>query len=220
MNKKLIVIAAAAFALLAFGLGSYFYNAQQTEEISRLASASDSPFNRDNPPSLGPPDAKVEIMEFFDPACEACRMFHPYVKSIMNANEGKVRLTLRYATFHDGSDYVARVLEAARLQGRDTYWKSLEAVLAAQPIWADHNRPQPQLVWKFLGGTGLDIEKAKQDMDDPRIAALLKQDAADLASLKVRQTPTFFVNGKPLESFGPEGLSAEVMSEVRSAYPK
>lgn len=220
MNKKLVVIAAAAFALLAFGLGTYLYNAQQAEEVGRLASTGNSPFDRPNPPSLGPKEAKVEITEFFDPACEACRMFYPYVKSIMNANAGRVRLTLRYATFHQGSDYVAKVLEAARMQGQEVYWKSVEALLRAQPIWADHARPQPQLVWKFLGGTGLDLERARRDMDDPRIAERLKQDAADLATLNVRQTPTFFVNRKPLESFGPEGLSAQVRRELGTAYGK
>lgn len=218
MKKQFIVIAAAVFAMLAFGLGTYFYNVQQTDEITRLAGAGNSPFDRPNPPSLGPKEAKVEIMEFFDPACESCRMFYPYVKNIMNANEGKVRLTLRYATFHQGSDYVAKVLEAARMQGQDVYWKSVEALLRAQPIWADHARPQPQTVWNFLGETGLDIERAKRDMDDPRIAELLRHDAADLATLNVRQTPTFFVNRKPLESFGPEGLSAQVQSEISAAY--
>lgn len=218
MNKKLVVIAAAAFALLAFGLATYLYNAQQAEEVSRLAGTGNSPFDRPNLPSLGPKEAKVEIMEFFDPACEACRMFYPYVKNVMNANAGRIRLTLRYATFHQGSDYVAKVLEAARMQGQEVYWKSVEAVLAAQPIWADHARPQPQLVWKFLGGTGLDLERARRDMDDPRIAELLKQDAADIVSLNVRQTPTFFVNGQPLEKFGPEGLSAQVRREIATAY--
>jgi len=218
MRKQYIVIAAAVFAMLAFGLGTYFYNVQQTDEITRLAGAGNSPFDRPNPPSLGPKEAKVEIMEFFDPACESCRMFYPYVKNIMNANEGKVRLTLRYATFHQGSDYVAKVLEAARMQGQEVYWKSVEALLRAQPIWADHARPQPQTVWSFLGETGLDIERAKRDMDDPRIAELLRQDAADLATLSVRQTPTFFVNRKPLESFGPEGLSAQVQREISAAY--
>ena len=57
----------------------------------------------------------MEIVEFFDPARGSCRAFYPHVKSILNANAQSVRLTLRYATFHNGSEYVVRVLEAARL---------------------------------------------------------------------------------------------------------
>jgi protein-disulfide isomerase len=218
MKKPTIVIASALVVALVFGGGAYYYKAQQAQEISKLAGAEESVFVRAASPSLGAESAKVQVVEFFDPACESCRMMFPYVKSLMRANDGKLRLTLRYATFHEGSDYVVKVLEAARMQGQDIYWKSLEAVLANQPTWAEHGRPNPQLVWDYLGGTGLDIEKAKQDMNDARIAELLKQDAKDLATLKVNKTPSFFVNGKSLKEFGPNGLRAQVENEIRTAY--
>ena len=218
MKKPTIVIAFALVVALVFGGGAYYYKAQQAQEISKLAGAEESVFVRAASPSLGAESAKVQVVEFFDPACESCRMMFPYVKSLMRANDGKLRLTLRYATFHEGSDYVVKVLEAARMQGQDIYWKSLEAVLANQPTWAEHGRPNPQLVWDYLGGTGLDIEKAKQDMNDARIAELLKQDAKDLATLKVNKTPSFFVNGKSLKEFGPNGLRAQVENEIRTAY--
>lgn len=218
MKKPTIVIASALTVALAFGGGAYYYKAQQAQEISTLAGAEESVFIRAASPSLGTESAKVQLVEFFDPACESCRMMYPYVKSLMRANDGKLRLTLRYATFHEGSDYVVKVLEAARMQGPDTYWKSLEAILVNQPIWAEHGRPNPQLVWDYLAGTGLDIQKAKQDMNDARIAELLKQDAKDLATLKVNKTPSFFINGKPLKEFGPNGLRAQVENEISIAY--
>lgn len=218
MKKSTLVIVSALVVASAFGGGAYYYKAQQAQEISKLAGAAESVFVRAASPSLGTESAKVQLVEFFDPACEACRMMYPYVKSLMRANDGKLRLTLRYATFHEGSDYVVKVLEAARMQGQDMYWKSLEAVLANQATWAEHGRPNPQLVWDYLGGTGLDIPKAKQDLNDPRIEALLKQDAKDLAALKVSKTPSFFINGKPLSEFGPNQLRAQVENEIRTAY--
>ena len=218
MKKPTIVIASALAIALVFGGGAYYYKAQQAQEISKLAGAEESVFVRAASPSLGAESAKVQVVEFFDPACESCRMMFPYVKSLMRANDGKLRLTLRYATFHEGSDYVVKVLEAARMQGQDIYWKSLEAILSNQPTWAEHGRPNPQLVWDYLGGTGLDIQKAKQDMNDARIAELLKQDAKDLATLKVNKTPSFFINGKPLKEFGPNGLRAQVESEIKVEY--
>ena len=218
MNRQVIVVAAAIVAVLAFGLGSYFYSDQQTKELGRLLADGNSPLNRPGAPTLGPQEAKVEVVEFFDPACESCRAFYPHVKGLLNANAQRVRLTLRYAAFHNGSEYVVRVLEAARLQSPEVYWNVFEAVLVAQPTWADHARPQAQLVWNYLGQTGLDIEKARRDMNDPRITERLKQDAADLRALKVARTPTFFVNGKPLQTFGPDGLRTQVRDEIASAY--
>ena len=103
------------------------------------------------------------------------------------------------------------------MQGQDLYWKSLEAILANQPTWAEHGRPNPQLVWDYLGGTGLDIQKAKQDINDPRIAELLKQDAKDLATLKVNKTPTFFINGSTKGTGPMNGLRAQVLDEIHVA---
>ena len=218
MKKSTLVVVSALVIASAFGGGAYYYKAQQAQEISALAGAEESVFVRAASPSLGAESAIVQVVEFFDPACESCRMMYPYVKSLMRANDGKLRLTLRYATFHEGSDYVVKVLEAARMQGQDIYWKSLEAILANQATWAEHGRPNPQLVLDYLGGIGLDIQKAKQDMNDARIAELLKQDAKDLATLKVSKTPSFFINGKPLKEFGPNGLRAQVENEIGSLY--
>lgn len=219
MNKKLMVIVTAVMALVMFVLGAYFYNAKQVEEANQLAQAeSKAFFDRPNSPSTGSDNAKVQITEFFDPACEACRQIYPYVKSLLNANTDKVKLTLRYAAFHPGSDYVVQILEAIRMQGKDLYWKSLDAVLKAQPEWASHDAPNPKLVWNALNGLGIDLERVRKDMNDPRIIELIKQDAADITALKISQTPSFFVNGKPLVQFGKHELKALVQGEVEAAY--
>ena len=63
-------------------------------------------------------------MEFFDPSCEACRAFYPIVKSLVNSSFGQVRLVVRYAPLHQGSDTAVKILEAAREQGK--YWQALE----------------------------------------------------------------------------------------------
>ena len=219
MKKSTLVLASAVVLASVFGAGAYYYKAQQAEEIGNLAANAGSVFVRAASPSLGAESAKVQLVEFFDPACEACRMMYPFVKSLLRAHDGKLRLTLRYAPFHEGSDYVVKVLEATRLQGQEVYWKSLEAILASQPAWANHGRPNPQMVWDFLEGTGLDIPKAKQDLNNPGIAALMKQDAKDLATLKINKTPSFFINGKLLTEFGQNQLRAQVEKEIRATYP-
>ena len=46
---------------------------------------------------------------------------------------------------------------------------------------------------------------------------VLAQDVADVQANNVRQTPTFFVNGKPLTDFSPQGLYDLVKSELEAA---
>ena len=90
----------------------------------------------------------------------------------------------------------------------------LEAVLEAHPLWADHGRPNPDLTFEIAKVAGLDIERARQDMAGPEMQALLAQDVEDLTALQVKRTPTFFVNGRSLPSFGPDQLAALVAEEV------
>ncbi|WP_237706404.1 DsbA family protein [Methylibium petroleiphilum] len=162
-----------------------------------------------------PKGAPVTIVEFFDPACETCRAFYPIVKSLMAKYPDDVRLVIRYAPFHQGSDQVVKLLEAAKRQGK--FLPVLEAVLQAQPTWADHGRPNPDLTFEIAKAAGLDIERAREDMAQPAMQTLLAQEVEDLTALQVQRTPTFFVNGRSLPSFGPDQLAALVAEEVAKA---
>ncbi|MBN8999707.1 MAG: DsbA family protein, partial [Rhizobiales bacterium] len=56
--------------------------------------------------------------------------------------------------------------------------------------------------------------KARQAMMAPEITTTLKQDIDDLKAVGVTGTPTFFVNGKPLPSFGAQQLYDLVNAEI------
>jgi len=204
MKQKTLFIIAVVSLLFAFIGGTLLYTAQKENQPAQLPDTQRAALVRMHSPTLGNADAPVVIVEFLDPACETCRAFYPLVKQMMAANPGRIRLVLRYAPFHDGSDKVVAVLEAARKQGK--FWPALEAVLAAQADWAPHHTPQVGLVWKHLEGLGLNLEQMRADMTAPVIANLIAQDLADARTLSVTQTPEFFVNGRPLPSFGYEQL--------------
>ena len=50
---------------------------------------------RPHSPSLGPANAPVVIVEFFDPECESCRAFNPFTKQILGEYGDQVRLVLK-----------------------------------------------------------------------------------------------------------------------------
>ena len=204
MNKKPLFVVALAALLVVFGCGTLFYYAMNENQVAPLPEVKQATLIRMHSPTLGKVDAPVVIVEFFDPACETCAAFYPRVKEIMAANPDKIRLVLRYAPFHKGSDKVVALLEAARKQGK--FWPVLEALLATQADWAPHHTPQLSLVWKHLEGLGLNLEKVRADMAAPEIANVIAQDVEDARILNVTKTPEFFVNGRPLPSFGFEQL--------------
>jgi len=200
-----------------FVFGSSYYKEQQVEKLGFLAQENVEIFVRDHAQTMGSDDAKVYLVEFMDPACETCAAFAPLVKQIMDSNPGKIKLVLRYAPFHDGAEYFVKILEAAKKQGK--YWETLDVMYRSQQYWASHHNPQPQLIWRFLPMAGLDLEKIKADMNDPSYTKLIEQDLADAKTLNVRKTPGYFVNGKPLQTFGHQQLIELIQSEIRESYP-
>lgn len=184
--------------------------------IAQAPVADRSILSRFQSPFVGEPGAKVEIVEFLDPACEGCRALYPYVKKILEEYHGRVRLTIRYVAFHRGADEVVKLLEAARRQRK--YPETLEILFATQPRWAVNHVARLDLALKAVGGIGLDMARLRADMADPQLVQLLKQDMKDAVALQVDRTPTFFVNGKPLVELGYEELRALVVQEIRQSY--
>lgn len=219
MKKSQLVILSGLVLTAAFVVAGVMYKKHRAKKTAAMAKAEDSPLNRAYAVSMGSKDAKVVIVEFFDPGCETCRAFAPAVKRFLSANPGKIRLVKRYAPFHKGADKAVQILEAARLQGK--YWETLDVMFARQQVWASHHHPQPQRIWEFLPEVvGLDVDRVRRDMNDPKIVAIIKQDLADLKALNVNKTPSFFVNGKALERFGYGPLKSLVDAEVARQYPR
>lgn len=208
MKQKSIFTLAAVLLIAAFIVGAFFYKNQKTEQAAQLAAKNQIALVRADAPSFGNADAPVHIVEFFDPACGTCREFYPLVKNLMAAHPGKIRLTMRYAPFHPGSDQVVKVMEAARKQGQ--FQQTLEALFSSQTVWVQNHTAQADLIWSPLGGLGLDMERIKSDMNSPEIARTIAQDLADAKTMNVTMTPEYFVNGKPLPSFGFEQLQTLV----------
>ncbi len=56
------------------------------------------------------------------------------------------------------------------------------------------------------------------EIDHPEVVKVVKQDVRDGEVLKVQATPEFFVNGRPMPSFGAEQLMLLVKEAVAVAY--
>jgi protein-disulfide isomerase len=164
-------------------------------------------------PTLGDAGAKVHIVEFLDPACGTCALFYPMVKGWMAEVSGEIRLSIRHVPFHDGVDYVVKILEASRNQ--DKYWETLETLLATQQQWVQNHVVQPDRVLPAIASVGLDVEQLEADMNSPEVLQRMEKDLQDSKLLKVVATPEYFVNGRQLPSFGQEQLANLVREELQ-----
>jgi len=217
MTRKPLILSVLALALVGFAAAAWYATRPApVADATSVAPASSEALVRPYSPILGHADAPVTIVEFFDPACEACRAFHPIVKDILAEHGDAVRVVIRYTPFHgEASEVAVRVLEAARMQG--VFEPVLEAILQAQPRWASHGTMRPDLILQIAAAGGLDVEAARAQMLAPQTAAILRQDRADVETMSVRGTPTFFVNGRSLDSFGEAELRTLVAAEVAAS---
>ncbi|MFO1412701.1 MAG: thioredoxin domain-containing protein [Burkholderiales bacterium] len=218
MNIRVVVLAAAAGVLVTTSVVLAAITWESGKPAAPAVTAGDraSALSRAYAPTRGNPDAKVAIVEFIDPACETCREFYPFVKDMVKNNPDKIRLSLRHVPLHAGSDQVIRMLEAAKKQ--DKYWNALEQLLALQSSWVSNHRVNADAALALLPHAGIDVERLKADMNAPEVAANMAQDAQDARTLKVTQTPEYFVNGKGMPEFGYEQLRGLVTDALASNY--
>lgn len=213
MSRRIVVFGIAIIAVLGFAAAALFNQKTSEKWESAPPPADINALVRSYSPVIGPVNAPVTIVEFFDPSCGACRAFHPIVKQIIAEHPGDVRLVMRYVLFHKGSDAAARILEAARGQG--LFEPILEAILEVQAEW--HDDPKAQKAWDAAVAAGLDVEKARQAIMSPEIETVLSDDMTDVKKIGIRWTPTFYVNGTPLAKFGADSLQQLVQSEIDRA---
>ena len=121
MMKKTVSLAAFIVLAVLVAAGTLFYRTSAGQDAGAAAAKNRESLVRMHSQSLGRVDAPVQIVEFFDPACGTCAQFYPLVKKIVADNREDIRLTVRYAPFHPGSDQVVKVLEASRKQGK--FWQ-------------------------------------------------------------------------------------------------
>lgn len=211
-NKKVVLVSLIVLILLFLG-GGYIYKDNQEKQLSLNTKQNYSALVRESSFILGNKNAKVELVEFFDPACETCAQMYPITKDIMKKNEGNIKLVLRYAPFHKGSVDVVRMLEATKEQGK--FLEILELLFVTQKFWTVNHVVDLDKVWGVLVTSKLlDMDKLIEDMKNPKIIEIVKQDIADAKTLKANKTPAYYVNGKPLQVFGVENLIDLINSEL------
>ena len=215
-NQKKIVVASAAVLLIAVVSLSVVYLGGQNEPAHSEDDGRLAALKSEHSPTMGNAEAKVHIVEFLDPACGTCAMFYPMVKQWMSEAPDELRLSVRHVAFHAGADYVVRILEASRNQ--DKYWQTLEALLASQSQWAINHAVQPDRVLPAIAAVGLNLDQLAADMNTADVLARIEKDKKDSILLKVSATPEYFVNGRPLPSFGQQQLLDLVREELQKAY--
>lgn len=216
MNKKTLFIGVIVVFALVFAAALTLFNNDKATKETAFVNKNASALERIDAPTKGAIDAKVTIVEFFDPACGTCKSFYPLVNDLIKKYPGKVKLMMRYAPLHQGSDQVVKLLAAANLQGQ--FWPALETLYANQNHWVTNHVSQPNKARSLLRGLTVNSEQFSADLRSTKVIKSINQDISDGKTLNVRATPEFFVNGKPMPSFGYQQLTQLVEEAIAQNY--
>ncbi len=210
-NKKLIFSSIVALLILFIG-AAYLYKENKAQQTNQITKENTQILKRGYSYVLGNKDAKVELVEFFDPACGSCAFFHPFVKKIMDKHKGDIKLVFRYAPFHKNSEYAVKMLEGAREQGK--FIETLEFMYSTQSQWVQNHAVSAQTLYALLATTDLDMTRLANFLSESNVEKRVTQDLKDTETLKINKTPTYYVNGRILEKFSLKSLEDLINSEL------
>lgn len=148
---------------------------------------------KEDSPKIEAENAKVTVVEFLDPECEACRAAYPTVKQVLKDYDGKINFVVRYFPLHNNSMLAAKTLEASGEQGK--YWEMMDILFTRQTEWSEKKEPQTEIFLKYAQELGLDIDKFNDALAKKEYEDKVNRDKNDGITAGVQGTPTFFING-------------------------
>ncbi len=148
-----------------------------------------SPIIDGSDPSIGPDDAKVDLILFSDFDCDFCRRQYETIKDIIKDNEKKVRLIWKDYPDKDANSRSWQAGMAGRCAyEQDLFWEYYDLLsLDPKASFVDIARK-----------ADLNIRKFSNCLKDKKTADDLKDNIAEADSLRIAGVPYLFVNGKEL----------------------
>lgn len=216
-NKAAIALGVVvAVALVALLLVVQSRGGNQPDSVA-AGSPEQSLLVREDSRILGDEGASgVTVVEFLDFECEACRAAYPIVEQLREAYAGEVTFVARYFPLpgHFNAERAARAVESAARQGE------LEAMYQmmyeTQESWGEARVPHDDLFRDFAEEIGLDMEQFDADYASEEVAARVQRDVDDGLELGVQGTPTFYVDGEPLQPRSYEDFTSAIDAALGS----
>ncbi|MGB4420476.1 MAG: thioredoxin domain-containing protein [Candidatus Saccharimonadales bacterium] len=150
---------------------------------------------------LGNENSKVILINYGDFQCSGCAGVHPIVKNITEKYKDKIKFIFRnfILPYHTNAKAAAAAAEAAGFQGK--YWKMHDLIYESQPSWESLNVEDRTSFFNSLAETiDLDMNQFKIDMGNERLVKKMTFDYNLGIKSGVKATPSFYLNGQPLDS--------------------
>lgn len=185
------------FAIIALLFVYYFYAMSQNSESSTQkgeVTISESDHVR------GKKDGTVTLVEFGDFQCPACGAYEPLVRQATEDNKEILKVVFKHfplSQIHNNALPAAIAAEAAGMQGK--FWEMHDMLYDKQKDWSGSLNSR-DIFLSYATTLGLDTKKFLEDMGSKEVEEKILAEYKEGTALGVQGTPTFFINGKMIES--------------------
>lgn len=148
-------------------------------------------------PSLGPENAPVTIVEFSDFQCPYCRTVQPTLKRLLQEYQDRVKLVFRDFPLRNIHPQAQKAAEAAQCAAeQQQFWPYHDKLFAVANL-------QVQDLTQYAQDLGLDVQQFTTCLDSDKYAQEVERDLQDGLKAGVSATPSFFINGQPVNGAVP-----------------
>lgn len=192
MDKRFIII--LAVIVLGFIGVIVFNNFSQSDQTVSTAGTSNH--------TRGNLQSPVELVVYKDFECPPCAQFYPIEEQLYEDYKDKVKFTFKHFpidTIHPNTRAAHRAAEAAGLQGK--FFEMHSLIYQNQQQWETRSTTNPQPIFEsYAQQLGLDLEKFKTDVTLDSTNKTINADINAGKQIGVNGTPSFFLNGKQLNT--------------------
>jgi protein-disulfide isomerase len=143
--------------------------------------------NNEISPSVGPKDAKVTVIEFFDFACGHCKALAPVMSQLMKDNPD-VRFVFNPLFFiSEHSPYAAKVSLAAAEKGK--FAEVFDGIMTLPDM-------NEETINQILTAEGLNVDEVKKMIDEKAIRRGVQDIDALSQVLGINGVPMLLINGE------------------------
>ncbi|MDQ5962459.1 MAG: hypothetical protein QG653_266 [Patescibacteria group bacterium] len=148
----------------------------------------------------GNPTAKVTLVEFADFQCPACAVYEGLIQKVLADNPQDLKVVFRHfplMQIHKNALISAKASEAASVQGK--FWEMHDLLFVKQAEWSGALNASSMMV-TYATSLGLDAKKFEADLKSEAIEKKVMAEYQEAIRLKLPGTPSFFLNGKLIDS--------------------
>lgn len=159
--------------------------------------------------SMGPADAPIVIVEFFDYRCGFCHAAMSWVADTLRTRNDVRFVFKEFPILSEQSMEAARAQLAAMPQGR--YWQFHRALMASR------GELDSRRIDQLARESGIDVARMRRAMENPDITRQLEQIRAQAIDYGINGTPGFIINGDLISGFDRERLDNRLREAAREA---